>query len=103
MDPAAESSSSGKTTALLLSYSPCRQNLIPILQDVQDADGYLAPEAVDRIAAHLELSAHDVFGVATFFSQFRFNPPGKHCIKVCEGTACHVRGSAMLVDLIARR
>lgn len=93
----------GSLSLILDSYPRDRRNLIPILQDVQDADGYVVPEAVDAIAAHLNLSAHDVFGVATFFSQFRFHPPGKHCLKVCQGTACHVRASALLIDQISRR
>jgi len=83
-------------------YAPTRPSLIPILQDVQHQFGFVFPDAVREIARHLEVSEHDVFGVATFFSQFRFSPPGKHCLKVCDGTACHVRGSAMLVSLIDR-
>lgn len=54
------------------------------------------------MAEHLELSENDVYGVATFYAQFRFVPPGLHHVKVCQGTACHVRGSGMIVDAISR-
>jgi NADH-quinone oxidoreductase subunit E len=83
-------------------YTRSRQNLIPILQDVQSHYGYLPPEAMDQVAEYLHLSVHDVFGVATFYSQFRFHPPGEHCLKVCEGTACHVRGSDVILDALSR-
>ena len=79
-----------------------RDNLIPLLQEVQDRFQYLATEAVQRVAEHLELSENDVYGVATFYAQFRFVPPGLHHVKVCQGTACHVRGSGMIVDAISR-
>ena len=88
---------------VLLSYEDARHNLIPILQDVQDRLGYLPIAALPQIAAYLDLSENDIFGVATFYSQFRFNPPGKHCLKICEGTACHVRGSEQLVEAITHQ
>ena len=84
-------------------FTPARQNLIPILQAVQVRYGYLPAEALDQVAEYLQLSVHDVFGVATFYSQFRFHPPGKHCVKVCEGTACHVRGSDLLLKAVSRK
>jgi len=88
---------------LLSGYERARQNLIPILQDVQHELGYLSEEAVNRVADYLGLSENDVFGVATFYTQFRFTAPGKHCIKVCQGTACHVRGSGLIVEEVARK
>jgi NADH:ubiquinone oxidoreductase subunit E len=88
---------------ILTRYGHSRSNLLPMLQYLHSQAGYLSPDAITLIAQHLEMSAHDVFGVATFFSQFRFNPPGRHCLKICEGTACHVRGSAMLLDVITRK
>jgi len=89
--------------AVLAGYDGRRENLIPILQDVQDRTSYLSPEALDRIAGHLGLSENDVFGVATFYTQFRFHPPGKHHIRVCQGTACHVRGSGLILEAITRK
>ena len=76
--------------------------LIPLLQKAQKEIGYVAPEAVEHIARHLRLSENQVYGVASFYSQFRFTAPAKHGIKVCLGTACHVRGGAILLDTLAR-
>jgi NADH-quinone oxidoreductase subunit E len=69
-----------------------KTKIIYILQQVQSEFGYLSREAMSNIAKKLNIPAIDVFGVATFYAQFRFNKPGKYTIKVCEGTACHVRG-----------
>ncbi|WP_319585319.1 NADH-quinone oxidoreductase subunit NuoE [uncultured Desulfobulbus sp.] len=88
--------------AILAHYGQERDNLIPLLQEVQERFHFLSPEAVQAVADHLELSENDVYGVATFYAQFRFVPPGLHHIKVCEGTACHVRGSDRILDAISR-
>jgi len=79
-----------------------RSDLIPILQEVQEAHGYVSKDAVKRIGGHLNLPAAKVYGVATFYNQFRFSPPGKFHIQVCRGTACHVKGSAALLEAIQR-
>lgn len=79
-------------------FPPSRESLIPMLQAVQEQMGYVPSEAMRRIAAHLGLSDAAVMGVATFYSQFYFAPPGKHRITLCRGTACHVRGSGKLQD-----
>jgi len=89
--------------SVLSSYDQRRENLIPILQDVQDQLGFLSEEAVSRIAEHLGLSPNDVYGVATFYAQFRFHPSGKHHIKVCLGTACHVRRSGLILEALTRK
>jgi NADH:ubiquinone oxidoreductase subunit E len=94
---------SAELESILSRYDRRRRNLIPILQDTQDRMGYLPEDAVDRIARHLGLSANDVFGVATFYAQFRFHPPGKHHIKVCQGTACHVRGGNLILESVVRK
>jgi NADH-quinone oxidoreductase subunit E len=78
-------------------------DLIPVLQRVQRAEGYLSPEAVRRISRWLKVSENEVFGVATFYAQFRFNPPGRHHIKACLGTACHVKGGEQILDVLERR
>lgn len=88
--------------SILAAYGRERENLIPLLQDVQEQLQYLSPEAVRAVAEHLGLSDNDVYGVATFYAQFRFVPPGLHHIKVCEGTACHVRGSDRILEAITR-
>ena len=77
-----------------------RDSLIPILQEVQDAHGYVSKDAVVRIGRHLNLPASKVYGVATFYNQFRFNAPGRFHIQVCRGTACHVKGSAAVLQAL---
>ena len=79
-----------------------RDSLIPLLQDVQERQGYLSREAVVRIGEHLKLPTSKIYGVATFYNQFRFQPQGKFHIQVCRGTACHVKGSAAVLDAIRR-
>jgi len=67
--------------------------LIPILQDIQEVCGYLSEDDLEQVAQHTRLPVSRVFGVATFYNQFRLRPLGKHVIRVCRGTACHVKGS----------
>lgn len=83
-------------------HEPDQENLVPALQDVQESEGYLSPEAVDAIADYFGLSPNSVYGVATFYAQFRYHPPGRHCLKICQGTACHVLGSGVLLDAAER-
>ena len=78
-----------------------RASLIPILQDVQRAHGYLSRDAVSGSAAP-GLPSSKIYGVATFYNQFRFQPQGRFHIQVCRGTACHVRGSAAVLDTLCR-
>ena len=79
-----------------------RDALIPILQEVQESHGFLSRDAILRIGSHLGLPASKVYGVATFYNQFRFKAPGKFHVQVCRGTACHVKRSARLLDATAR-
>ncbi len=79
-----------------------RDALIPLLQDVQEAHGYLSRDAVVRIGRHLRLPASKVYGVATFYNQFRFQPLGRFHIQLCRGTACHVKGSNLTLNAIQR-
>jgi NADH-quinone oxidoreductase subunit E len=79
-----------------------RDRLIPILQAVQESEGFLSREAVVRIAGHLGLPAAKVYGVATFYNQFRFQPLGRYHVQVCRGTACHVKGSAAVLEALKR-
>lgn len=90
-----------KMNAILARYpSAKREHLIPLLQEVQEEFGYLSREAVVRIGEHLGLPASKIYGVATFYNQFRFQPKGRFHIMVCRGTACHVKGSAAVLDAI---
>ncbi|MCF8001426.1 MAG: NADH-quinone oxidoreductase subunit NuoE [Halanaerobiales bacterium] len=79
-------------------YTKDEKYLIPILQDAQDEYGYLPEEVLKEIACKLDLSLSQVFGVVTFYSQFHLEPRGENIIRVCTGTACHVRGGAEVLD-----
>jgi len=89
--------------SMLRTFEEKRENLMPILQEIQEKYQYLAPPALQMVAKHLGLSSCDVYGVATFYNQFRSNPPGKHQIKVCLGTACHVRGGDIILENFERK
>ncbi len=94
---------SPKLSAILEQYaSPKREHLIPILQATQEAEGFLSRESIVAIAQHLNLPASKVFGVATFYNQFRFQAQGRYHIQVCRGTACHVKGSENVLAAISR-
>ena len=71
---------------------------IGMLQDIQRELGYVPLEAMERVAEKTEIGATQIWGVATFYTQFRFEPPGRHMIRVCLGTACHVRGASQLMS-----
>ncbi|MBU1241178.1 NAD(P)H-dependent oxidoreductase subunit E [Myxococcota bacterium] len=79
-----------------------RSMLIPVLQREQERSGYLSREAMVAIARELNLAPSKVFGVASFYNQFKFEAPGKFHIQVCRGTACHVKGSATLLETLER-
>jgi NADH-quinone oxidoreductase subunit E len=85
------------------SYEKHRKNLIPILQMMQEMAGYLPKEAIKIAARYLGIPECEVYGVATFYNQFRFHPPGKHHIRVCMGTACAVRGGAIILENFERK
>ena len=75
-----------------------RDALIPILQKVQEQEGFLSREAIRLIGDRLKLPTSKIYGVATFYNQFRFQPKGKYHVMLCRGTACHVKGSKKLLD-----
>lgn len=81
-------------------YKDIEGATIPILQKVQDHYGYLSSEMVERIADDLNKSPHQIYGVLTFYSQFYTEPRGKYVIRVCRGTACHVKGSARISEVV---
>jgi len=83
-------------------YRRGRDNLIPILQRIQRENGYISKESVNEISGYLDISENEIYGVATFYTQFRFQRPGDHIVKVCQGTACHVKGSDRIKDEVAR-
>jgi len=92
-----------ETEAILQHHGTERQELIPVIQEVQDRLGYLPLPAMEQIAAALKIPEVDVYSVATFYNQFRLNPPGKHQVKVCMGTACHMLGGHIILDSFERR
>lgn len=87
---------------ILSGYDKERSKLIPILQEVQAKLEYLPKEAMLEVSEFLHIPAAEVFGVATFYAQFRFIPLGKHPIKVCMGTACHMAGGRPVLEVLER-
>ncbi len=93
-------SGSDSLRTVLEEFTAEPDNLIPILQRVQAQAGFISPEAVREIAGALRLTESEVYGVASFYAQFRFTPPARHGITVCLGTACHVRGGERLMEAL---
>jgi len=92
-----------KTREILGSLRNREETLIPILQRIQEALGYLPSGAMVEVARFLNIPEIDVYSVATFYNQFRLTPPGKHSIRVCMGTACHVKGGHITLEAWQRR
>jgi NADH-quinone oxidoreductase subunit E len=92
----------GVLEGVLRGFQRDRNNLIPLLQKTQTTLGYISEEAMAALSHYLRISENEVFGVASFYSQFRFVAPGRNSIKVCLGTACHVRGGQILSDTVER-
>ena len=80
-----------------------REQMIPLLQEIQAAEGFISPEAMFLVAEALETPVSRIYGVATFYNQFRFAPLGEHVIELCRGTACHVKQSLALAQHLKRR
>jgi len=91
-----------RLSPILAPYRGQRGALIPVLQKVQEELGYLPEEAISEIAFFLGVSESEVYGVASFYAQFRFIRQGEHTIKVCQGTACHVRGGPRILEAVER-
>jgi NADH-quinone oxidoreductase subunit E len=88
---------------IFLKFNGNRGELISILQKVQESIGYLPKDAIIEIAKFTRLPISHVFGVASFYAQFRLLPTGKNKISVCRGTACHVRGGAQILEEVERQ
>jgi len=88
---------------ILSHFSGRRDELIPILQEAQERFRYLPEDVMKEIAKFLRLSESTVFGVATFYAQFKFSPSGRRVVRVCRGTACHVRGAPRILDETEKR
>lgn len=84
--------------SLIEKYNGKKGNMIPLLQGTQAIYGYIPPAAFEKISRETGLELSDMYGVATFYAQFRLNPVGKHVIKVCHGTACHVQNASKITE-----
>lgn len=91
---------SERLAELLNKYKQQKGALIPVLQETQKIFSYLPETAMEQIALTFGLPLGHVYGVATFYAQFHLKPRGRHVIRVCQGTACHVRGSAKILDRV---
>ena len=89
--------------SVLTQYKGEKNDLIPILQKAQEKFGYLPRDVMEGIARFLRLPATTVFGVSTFYAQFKFTPIGRKVLKVCRGTACHVRGADRILEELQRQ
>jgi NADH-quinone oxidoreductase subunit E len=87
---------------VLAPYVGQRGALISVLQKVQEIYGYLPAEAISEVAHTLCLSESEVYGVASFYALFRFERQGEHTVRICQGTACHVRGGRRILDAVER-
>ncbi len=85
---------------LLAGFPANPSDVIPILQRAQAIYGYLPPEALQRVSEHLNMSLGKIFGVATFYAQFYLERRGRHVLKICDGTACHVKGAPGLMSAV---
>ena len=89
-----------KTAAIVRAYNCDSSRLIAILQEIQAAENYLSQENMELVADMLHIGVSKVYSVATFYENFSLEPKGKHIIKVCDGTACHVRKSGPIYDAL---
>ncbi len=93
---------SGKLTEILSTHQWENGTLILILQKIQRELGYISEEAISEVAKRARISKNEVFGVASFYSQFYFTPRGRHTVKVCLGTSCHVQGGPRILEAVER-
>ena len=92
-----------KTKKLIKKHGKKKGILIPLLQDTQKAYGYVPKESVELIAKELNIYPVEIYGVLTFYTQFYLTPRGKHTIRVCQGTACHVMGGKEILDYLSKK
>ncbi len=101
--PEQEATIEEQLSEILPSYQGREDELIPILQQIQQELGYLPEPAIKRVARFLRLPEITIFGVATFYAQFKLVPTGRNIIRVCRGTACHVRGGARILREVEKQ
>lgn len=89
--------------SIIADYRERRWGLIPLLHEIQESVGYIPPEVIPRIATGLSLFPSEVQGVVTFYEQFHTTPRGRNVVRVCRGTACHVRGAKTILKLVRQQ
>jgi NADH:ubiquinone oxidoreductase subunit E len=90
----------GKLQEVLAPYRGQRGATIPVLQKTQAEEGYLSEETLAEVAKFLGISTNELYGVATFYAQFRFERPGEHTVKCCQGTACYVQNGLKILEAV---
>ncbi|MDR1613923.1 MAG: NADH-quinone oxidoreductase subunit NuoE [Planctomycetota bacterium] len=101
MDVAHDTADGTEIQSVLARYPDATEDqLITLLQEVQEACGFLSRDAILSIGRHIDMPASRIYGVATFYNQFRFYPLGRVHIQICRGTACHVKGSKAVLDTL---
>lgn len=88
--------------AIIYKHNVQLGGIIPVLQEIQDEYGYVPPETIQRIAQSMNITATEIYGIVTFYSQFRLKPIGKNLIKVCHGTACHLNGAERVASALTQ-
>lgn len=88
---------------ILKQFRQDKEQLIPVLQKVQEELGYVSDDSVREISRYMKISMSEIFGVLTFYAQFRTKPTGKNLIMVCRGTACHIRGGARILTSVQNK
>jgi NADH-quinone oxidoreductase subunit E len=88
--------------AIVYKHNVLPGSVIPVLQEIQDTYGHVPPAVIPRIAENMGISISEIYGVVTFYSQFKLKPTGKNIIKVCHGTACHLKGADRIASAIAQ-
>ncbi len=91
-----------KTKQIVKKHNSDKSALLAVLQDIQEAFNYLPKEAMITVGAAMDIPASRVYEVATFYNAFSLNPRGEHIVKICVGTACHVRGASAILDKFER-
>ena len=93
---------SHKLAKILLKYHKKKEDVVSLLQEIQEEFGYLPRSVLHVLSKEIHVPEHEIYGVATFYSQFTFNRPGQHKVRVCLGTACHVRGAMGILEELQR-
>lgn len=89
-----------RTRKVIAPWKGSKGAVIPILQELQKEFGYLPKEALNVMSRELKLPKAELYGIATFYAQFHLTPRGRHVVRVCRGTACHVRGSLKILERV---